>query len=360
MEQVLEFFSFDGRVSRKTFWINTAAVLLANIILIRLFVHQYLGYDWQVHTSISHKPIYFPAALVIGLRLLSITARRWHDLGWTGWLAGFNVFAMLPGIGLFDLSGNLYQFWLLSTAIGGFVAVGFLGFDRGDPAPNEYGSREGREPKIRSSSPLSSPAMSFSSVGASRSYSPHPPPPPRPPASRSATANALSRPPLSTGFDTAIAQQSAMGVASGSHSTGPTGEIRVRTESPGLDICLTDGTSRDSHLIFDQTRYVLLSQLRQHGMGVAQIKTNSRSDQSATFEASLYPHGEVKLTRHDEAASSVAFADALEPCVYLAFSGLKLSQDAADSMVRAISSDLQKQFDGITLHESSAPKFSPA
>lgn len=112
------FFSFDGRVSRRTFWISSLilfgfGIALGVLSLILGAVNEVLG---QV--------VYWVAAIPVAWAGLANSVKRWHDRGKSGkWV----LIALVPLIG----------------AIWAFVETGFLA---GDPAANEYGVPESGSP----------------------------------------------------------------------------------------------------------------------------------------------------------------------------------------------------------------------
>jgi uncharacterized membrane protein YhaH (DUF805 family) len=122
------FTSFEGRISRKPFWLSLLALVVAQWILFIIF-------GMVLGTSMSGiDPTADPAAMnaaamqamipmwiVIILFLypsLAIYAKRWHDRGKSGW---WTLIALVPFIG---------GIWLL-------VECGFL---RGTEGPNQYGN----------------------------------------------------------------------------------------------------------------------------------------------------------------------------------------------------------------------------
>ncbi len=144
MEQLLQFFSFDGRAGRKTFWVNYIALGIVNIFLSARYVHTYVSfYDLEEHTYVTNKPVYYTAVLLISLRLLSVSVRRWHDIGKSGWFAAMNAAGLILGVELVDLPDSIYWGSILLMAILGLVVLGFQGFVPGDSGPNEYGPAPG-------------------------------------------------------------------------------------------------------------------------------------------------------------------------------------------------------------------------
>jgi uncharacterized membrane protein YhaH (DUF805 family) len=106
-----EFFWFDGRVRRITFWANGVITLVVYLVLSLVL----LGDNAGTFSGL----LFFVAFMVLALRGLSISARRWHDLNKSGW------------------------WWLISLIpiVGGLYALGMQGFVPGDDGPNDYGDQ---------------------------------------------------------------------------------------------------------------------------------------------------------------------------------------------------------------------------
>jgi len=107
-------------------------------ILFSLFVRVSVSsYDFSSSIVVTNKPIYYVASLLVGVRALSVSVRRWHDLDKSGWwaLTGLVGYARLlfPGVTI----GQVIV--LLLMAIIALYALGMQGFVPGDDGPNEYG-----------------------------------------------------------------------------------------------------------------------------------------------------------------------------------------------------------------------------
>ena len=107
---------FDGRSRRKEFWIFE----LVNILLmLALFVGGYAAFGTNVHPDGVQAALYFPFALYVLVSILpslSVTVRRLHDTGKSGWMI---LLCLIP-------------------IIGGIIVFVFLVLDS-DPGPNQYG-----------------------------------------------------------------------------------------------------------------------------------------------------------------------------------------------------------------------------
>jgi uncharacterized membrane protein YhaH (DUF805 family) len=105
------FTSFDGRIARETFWVGLAVLVTVNIglSLIGAFLAMIFGPLSYLAMLASLATIYPAAAL---------NAKRWHDLGKSGW---WSLVALVP------LLGAIYLIYMLAVV-------------EGEPADNAYGS----------------------------------------------------------------------------------------------------------------------------------------------------------------------------------------------------------------------------
>jgi uncharacterized membrane protein YhaH (DUF805 family) len=111
-DRAREFFSFDGRVGRQTYWLRSLLLSGLNLVAIMMF---FAAPD----AGFTALPLFLAGgAMYLGNLLagLATTVKRLHDRGRSGW---FMLVALIPFVGL----------WVL-------IEVGFLA---GDQTPNEYG-----------------------------------------------------------------------------------------------------------------------------------------------------------------------------------------------------------------------------
>lgn len=103
------FTSFDGRINRQTFWIAFGIFFAINVVLyLILFV------------AIS--PIlFYLVALALLYPQAAVGAKRFHDMGKSGWL---QLIGLIP-------------------FIGGLIVIIWLGVVEGDPGENAYGAPQG-------------------------------------------------------------------------------------------------------------------------------------------------------------------------------------------------------------------------
>lgn len=130
------FFSFDGRVRRVTFWVNLIAMSILNFVITAMFVETWI--DWntgEIETSINSPVLYYILILIIAVRNLSIAVRRFQDMEkgkeWALLLAP----ALLSGF----FPGALGGFMLVIVSIAGLIYLGYAGFVPGDEGENEFG-----------------------------------------------------------------------------------------------------------------------------------------------------------------------------------------------------------------------------
>ena len=106
------FTSFEGRISRKTYW--TGVVVLAVAVVIAELLDMILGTagesGYGIVTIIALIAVIYPA--------IALYTKRWHDRGKSGWWTL---------IGLVPIIGGL---WML-------IELGFL---KGTTGPNQYGA----------------------------------------------------------------------------------------------------------------------------------------------------------------------------------------------------------------------------
>lgn len=108
MESLSQFFSFDGRIRRITIWINGVVNVVIYLILLAISASS---------NSTGVALVAFLGFIVLSIRVLSLSVRRWHDLDKSGWMV---LISLVPIVGLY--------------------AVFMLGFKSGDLGPNQYGA----------------------------------------------------------------------------------------------------------------------------------------------------------------------------------------------------------------------------
>ena len=117
------FFSFQGRIGRDTYWLLGIAWLL-----FVAFIGGCISNMIHSGTSGLAGPLVAFSLIPCTWMAFALQAKRWHDLGRSGWAA---LIGLVPVIGL-------------------LVAVFFLGFARGSDSANEYGNAPIQTPDERS------------------------------------------------------------------------------------------------------------------------------------------------------------------------------------------------------------------
>lgn len=115
------YFSFDGRIGRKTFWLK--GVLPLTILSIIIFFVGGLAQEWAYWESgeeaqICMSLVFLPISLFLIWPNLAIVVKRWHDRDKSGW---WILIGLIPIIG---------PMWAL-------VETGFL---EGTDGPNRFGA----------------------------------------------------------------------------------------------------------------------------------------------------------------------------------------------------------------------------
>ena len=127
--------SFDGRISRKTFWIAMVAVTIAEVL--GHFVAEQIQGDRL--SAIVDLAFTYPE--------FAVAVKRAHDRNMPVWLliAFFAAGAFLDLLTVLELAGTEEQPSMLSLAIAlpftvfGLALLVELGFRKGTPGPNQYG-----------------------------------------------------------------------------------------------------------------------------------------------------------------------------------------------------------------------------
>lgn len=104
--------NFDGRASRRAYWMFFAVNLLVSLLLIGIDVIS--ASRWMTWLEVGYSVVSF-------IPLLALTVRRLHDSGYCGW---WSLIFLLPGIGA-------------------IVLVVLMAL-RGDAYPNQYGQTSPR------------------------------------------------------------------------------------------------------------------------------------------------------------------------------------------------------------------------
>lgn len=142
--RVSKAFRFSGRIGRREFWVTSAAVFSA-VVVITLLV-ALVGGAGQAPGAIGGAVGVFCFGVGVWVSTAA-SVKRLHDTGRSGWLlaklTGLSV--LLYAFTFFAAAGSdqLGKYMLLIGAIG-YIAVNFymwylIGFKRGDDSPNVFG-----------------------------------------------------------------------------------------------------------------------------------------------------------------------------------------------------------------------------
>jgi uncharacterized membrane protein YhaH (DUF805 family) len=143
-----QWFSFNGRISRKTWWVYYLLLPNGFIIAAGLFDAYF-----QERDQISVVSVVVLSTFILGI---SGQVKRWHDLDRTGWWACLAIIPPFVGVWFFlilalRLKGSLLALVFLPLALPSWVLVYFIpilgslwslivaGFLRGTPGPNRFG-----------------------------------------------------------------------------------------------------------------------------------------------------------------------------------------------------------------------------
>jgi len=96
------FFGFDGRVRRTNFFFGTLVTLLISSLFGLHLLHSYhlfwlggYGYGWDAIDGVMPPGLWSLGVIIyVACRwaVVALAAKRWHDVGVTGWLALLSFF----------------------------------------------------------------------------------------------------------------------------------------------------------------------------------------------------------------------------------------------------------------------------
>jgi len=73
------YFSMDGRINRKVFWLNYVVFLLLPVAVVTSVVDRSMGY------RTADGPAYLVSGLLLFWPSLAMQAKRWHDIDKSAW-----------------------------------------------------------------------------------------------------------------------------------------------------------------------------------------------------------------------------------------------------------------------------------
>jgi uncharacterized membrane protein YhaH (DUF805 family) len=110
-------FSFNGRISRKAFWLVTLASFIISIGLNMVALGSAFGGGMDPN-NMPTIPVWFWLVQIPMLWIgLAVYCKRWHDQDKSGW---FSLLLLIPLLGF-------------------LIVIIMLGFIGGSPGPNRYG-----------------------------------------------------------------------------------------------------------------------------------------------------------------------------------------------------------------------------
>lgn len=104
-------FSFEGRISRKQFWVNGHLMVILPLMLVSSMMDVAFGYMF------ADGPVSMAMAILLLWPSIAISVKRWHDRDKSGWWV---FIVLVPIIGLI---------WALIE----------IGFTQGTIGPNRFG-----------------------------------------------------------------------------------------------------------------------------------------------------------------------------------------------------------------------------
>jgi uncharacterized membrane protein YhaH (DUF805 family) len=143
------FFTFEGRMGRKSFW--TGSIFLFLVMLAGFLVYlAIVGYDTVMNAptgSRSSAIVSFMISLILFAPWLALLVKRLHDRGKSGWwsavfLAPEYTYQFLDAFGV---TGGFGRFNMVDYTVGGLYAAVTLwllvelGFLKGSTGENAYG-----------------------------------------------------------------------------------------------------------------------------------------------------------------------------------------------------------------------------
>ncbi len=153
---------FDGRISRKYFWLAGLVWFIWFVAILFPFVHWFTGGQWMSDTIDDQQidkatsAAMLVAAAILLYPSLAMSVKRLHDLNLSAWWC---VPAFIPGFAdnlltVVDAPATAQTGALWIDCAVGLVYIVVLGFIRGTDGPNKYGD----DPRIKSPDAVAVPA----------------------------------------------------------------------------------------------------------------------------------------------------------------------------------------------------------
>lgn len=127
---------FSGRASRSEFWWFQLFIMIV-IYGAMTIDHLALGYTFEDVAT----PLAVIMMLVVLVPTASVTARRLHDIGWTGWvqLPGFLTYSAYLDFWIPDFSLSVTGITLMSIGMLVWIALLLTLIKDSQPKTNKYG-----------------------------------------------------------------------------------------------------------------------------------------------------------------------------------------------------------------------------
>ena len=106
-------FNFQGRASRKEFWLFTLFYMIIYFPIstyesVQYAINNFASYDVSTWDVLLSSPLTLTINLIFIFPILSLTCRRLHDIGRSGWyqLLYITIIGMIPLLYWFTQPGN--------------------------------------------------------------------------------------------------------------------------------------------------------------------------------------------------------------------------------------------------------------
>ena len=159
--------SFRGRASRKAFWLASLSSVLALAAVFGISAVLYpLGSNYAGPSALFT----FIIVIAVAWVMLAVQARRWHDLGETGWMVLANFTPGIPALanviltalGSDSAQGALNQFTAILSVVVFVRILWSMGFQAGKAEPNRFGAAPA--PAARPFLPVQAPSAAAKTV----------------------------------------------------------------------------------------------------------------------------------------------------------------------------------------------------
>ena len=132
--RLTDWWTFDGRATRKEWWIINLACLLCVLSLCGLFMFAISNRSEAAEIFLSMR-----IGVIFSIVTFFVNVRRLHDLGFSGFMLVINF--VISGISYYSISWNefLHALFMISSGAFNFLLFIYMGFVRGTNGQNKYG-----------------------------------------------------------------------------------------------------------------------------------------------------------------------------------------------------------------------------